>query len=162
MTRVIDQYRGAVLTDVIGGRVPIVISNTGAILPTVREGKLRGLAITALERSPNVPELPTIAESGFPGFEATSWFALLAPKGTPKPIVEKAEVKGTKLTRVRADGTFASGMPGGPTTPQPNSALLGVIIESPNGDVFVKMTGPGDVVKANAQNFEDLIKSALE
>jgi len=80
----------------------------------------------------------------------------------PKPIVEKADVKGTKLTRVRAEGTFASGMPGGPTTPQPNSALLGVIIESPNGDVFVKMTGPGDVVKANAQNFEDLVKSALE
>src|SRR5215475_8857419 len=84
-------YRGAVLTDVIGGRVPIVISNTGAILPTVREGKLRGLAITALERSPNVPELPTIAESGFPGFEATSWFALLAPAGTPAPIVAKVQ-----------------------------------------------------------------------
>jgi len=84
-------YRGAVLTDVIGGRVPIVISNTGAILPTVREGKLRGLAITALERSPNVPELPTIAESGFPGFEATSWFALLAPAGTPASIAAKVQ-----------------------------------------------------------------------
>jgi tripartite-type tricarboxylate transporter receptor subunit TctC len=84
-------YRGAVLTDVIGGRVPIVLSNTGAILPIVREGKLRGLAITALERSPNVPELPTIAESGFPGFEATSWFALMAPGGTPAPIVNKVQ-----------------------------------------------------------------------
>jgi tripartite-type tricarboxylate transporter receptor subunit TctC len=84
-------YRGAVLTDVIGGRVPIVLSNTGAILPIVREGKLRGLAIAALERSPNVPELPTIAESGFPGFEATSWFALMAPAGTPAPIVNKVQ-----------------------------------------------------------------------
>jgi tripartite-type tricarboxylate transporter receptor subunit TctC len=84
-------YRGAVLTDVIGGRVPIVLSNAGAILPTVREGKLRGLAITALERSPNVPRLPTIAESGFPGFEATSWFALLAPAGTPASIVGKVQ-----------------------------------------------------------------------
>ena len=91
------------------------------------------------------------------------WLGQFTPgEKDPKPIVEKAEVKGTKLTRVRAEGTFASGMPGGPTTPQPNSALLGVILESPNGDVFVKMTGPGDVVKANAQNFEDLIKSALE
>ncbi len=79
-----------------------------------------------------------------------------------KPIIEKAEVKGVKLTRVRAEGTFASGMPGGPTTPQPDSALLGVILESPNGDVFIKMTGPADVVKANAQVFEDLVKSALD
>jgi tripartite-type tricarboxylate transporter receptor subunit TctC len=84
-------YRGAVLTDVIGGRVSIVLSNTGAILPIVREGKLRALAITALERSPNVPELPTIAESGFPGFEASSWFALMAPAGTPAPIVNKVQ-----------------------------------------------------------------------
>jgi tripartite-type tricarboxylate transporter receptor subunit TctC len=82
-------YRGAVFTDVIGGRVTIAWQNAGAMLPLVRDGKLRGLAVTSLQRSPNVPELPTIAESGFPGFEATSWFALLAPSGTPKAVVQK-------------------------------------------------------------------------
>jgi tripartite-type tricarboxylate transporter receptor subunit TctC len=82
-------YRGAVVTDVIGGRVTIALQNAGAILQTVREGKLRGLAVTSLERSPNMPELPTVAESGFPGFEAVSWFALLAPAGTPAPILGK-------------------------------------------------------------------------
>jgi tripartite-type tricarboxylate transporter receptor subunit TctC len=82
-------YRGAVFTDVIGGRVDIAWQNAGAMLPIVREGKLRGLAVTSLQRSPSIPELPTLAESGFPGFEATSWFALVAPAGTPAPIVAK-------------------------------------------------------------------------
>ncbi len=80
-------YRGAMFTDVIGGRVTIAIQNVGAILPVVRDGKLRALAVTSLKRSPNMPELPTIAESGFPGFEAVSWFALLAPVGTANGVV---------------------------------------------------------------------------
>jgi tripartite-type tricarboxylate transporter receptor subunit TctC len=82
-------YRGALFADVIGGRVPITLQNMGAILPTVREGKLRGLAVTSLKRSPTIPELPAVAELGYPNFEATSWFALLAPAGTPAPIVGK-------------------------------------------------------------------------
>src|SRR5262245_12588499 len=82
-------YRGALFADVIGGRVPITLQNMGAILPTVREGKLRGLAVTSRTRSPSIPELPAVAESGYPSFEATSWFALLAPAGTPAPILGK-------------------------------------------------------------------------
>ena len=82
-------YKGAMFTDVIGGRVTIAFQNAGSILPFVRDGKLRGLAVTSLRRSPNMPEFPTIAESGFPGFEATSWFALLGPAGTPAAIVDK-------------------------------------------------------------------------
>jgi tripartite-type tricarboxylate transporter receptor subunit TctC len=82
-------YRGALLADVIGGRVPVTLQNMGAILPIVREGKLRGLAVTSLKRSPSIPELPAVAELGYPNFEATSWFALLAPAGTPAPIIDK-------------------------------------------------------------------------
>jgi tripartite-type tricarboxylate transporter receptor subunit TctC len=82
-------YRGAVLADVIGGRVPMTFQNMGAILPLVRESKLRGLAVTSLQRSSVIPELPTVAESGYPAFEAISWFALLAPQGTPAPILSK-------------------------------------------------------------------------
>jgi tripartite-type tricarboxylate transporter receptor subunit TctC len=90
-------YRGAVFTDVIGGRVTIAFQNAGAMLATVREGKLRGLAVTSLKRSPNMPEFPTVAESGFPGFEATSWFALLAPTGTPVPVLEKVRREALKV-----------------------------------------------------------------
>lgn len=82
-------YKGAIFTDVIGGRVTMTLQNAAAILPTVRDGRLRGLAVSSLKRSPNIPEFPTIAESGFPGFEAVSWFGLLAPAGTPAAVVNK-------------------------------------------------------------------------
>ena len=82
-------YKGAVFTDVIGGRVAMTIQNAGAILPVVRDGRLRGLAVTSLKRSPNIPELPSIADSGFPGFEAVSWFTFLAPTGTPAPVMAR-------------------------------------------------------------------------
>ena len=82
-------YRGANFTDVIAGRVTMTLQNAGAILPTVREGKLRPLAVTSLKRSPNMPEFPTMIEAGVADFEATSWFGLLAPVGTPSAIVAK-------------------------------------------------------------------------
>ena len=90
-------YRGALLADVIGGRVPMTFQNMAAILPTVRENKLRGLAVTSLKRSSVIPELPTVAESGYPGFEAVSWFALLGPRGTPAPILIKLHREITKI-----------------------------------------------------------------
>ncbi|MBM3340860.1 MAG: tripartite tricarboxylate transporter substrate binding protein [Betaproteobacteria bacterium] len=82
-------YKGAVMTDVIGGRVTATIQNAGAILPVIRDGRLRGLAVTSLQRSSNIPEFPTMAESGFPGFEAVSWFGLLGPAGTPAQVRTK-------------------------------------------------------------------------
>ena len=90
-------YRGALLADVIGGRVPMTFQNMAAILPTVRENKLRGLAVTSLKRSSVIPELPTVAESGYPGFEAVSWFALLGPRGTPAPILIKLHQEISKI-----------------------------------------------------------------
>ena len=83
-------YRGAVFTDVIGGRVTMTLQNVGAILPVVKQGQLRGVAVTSLKRSSVLPDLPTVAESGLPGFEAISWFGLMAPAGTPAAIVDKA------------------------------------------------------------------------
>ena len=82
-------YKGAILTDVMGGRVTMTMQNAAAILPTVREGRLRGVAQTSLQRSANIPEFPTVAESGYPGFEAVSWFGLFAPAGTPPAVVNK-------------------------------------------------------------------------
>ena len=90
-------YRGAVFTDVIGGRVTMTLQNMGVILPIVRDGKLRGLAVTSLKRSPIISELPTLAELGFPDFEAISWFGLLAPAGTPGVVVGKVH---TDIVRI--------------------------------------------------------------
>src|SRR5262245_48022 len=90
-------YKGAMFTDVIGGRVTIAFQNAGSILPFVRDGKLRGLAVTSLKRSPNIPEFPTIAESGFPGFEAVSWFALFAPARTPAAATARVRQEAPKV-----------------------------------------------------------------
>jgi len=86
-------YRGAILTDVIGGRVTMTLQNMGVILPIIRDGKLRALAVTSLRRSPIISELPTLAESGFPGFEVISWFGLLAPTATPVVIIDKVHAE---------------------------------------------------------------------
>jgi len=90
-------YRGANFTDVIGGRVSMTWQNIGAILPTVRNGQLRAVAVTSLKRSPSSPDLPTVAESGIADFEAISWFGLLAPAGTPAPIVSKLYQEAVKV-----------------------------------------------------------------
>ena len=90
-------YRGVALADVIGGRVTMTLQNMGAILPVVRDGKLRALAVTSNQRSPIIPELPTLAESGFPGFEAFSWFGLLAPAHTAAPIIAKVHEEIVKI-----------------------------------------------------------------
>ena len=90
-------YRGANFTDVIGGRITMTFQNAGAMLATVRDGKLRGLAMTARTRSPNMPELPTMIESGVADFEVTSWFGLLAPAGTPAPIIAKLHQEAVKI-----------------------------------------------------------------
>ena len=77
-----------------------------------------------------------------------------------QPVVESANIKGTKVTRVRVDsGTFSSGMPGGPTTAMANYGLYGAILESPQGNIFIKMTGPAALVNAAAADFEGLIQS---
>jgi tripartite-type tricarboxylate transporter receptor subunit TctC len=71
------------LPDVVAGRVDLFFANVATAMPLVREGRLRALAVSSLQRTPVAPDLPTLAESGLPGFEAVAWFALLAPAATP-------------------------------------------------------------------------------
>ena len=77
------------LPDLLAGRVDLSFANVANALALVREGKLRAFAVTSVRRSASAPDLPTMAESGYPGFEAVPWFGLMAPAGTPPAIVEK-------------------------------------------------------------------------
>ena len=79
----------AQMTDLLTGRINMCFCNISQVLPQIEEGKLRGLAVTSLKRAPQAPDLPTLHESGFPGFDVTSWFALLAPARTPAPVIAK-------------------------------------------------------------------------
>lgn len=80
---------GPLTTAIVGGQVQLTFGNMGNVLPHVRSGKLRGLAVSGSARSPAAPEFPTVAEAGVPGFEATGWYGVLAPAGTPSPIVQR-------------------------------------------------------------------------
>nr|MCU0889192.1 tripartite tricarboxylate transporter substrate-binding protein [Rubritepida sp.] len=84
-------YRGgaAMLTDLLSGRVQIAFDNLPQILPHVRSGAVRGLAVTSRDRQAVIPELPTMIEAGVPGYEIISWFGVTAPAGTPAPIVAR-------------------------------------------------------------------------
>ena len=84
-------YRGDnfSISDVVAGHVQAIFSNSPVALPHIREGRLRGLAVTSPKRSPAAPDLPTMIEAGVPGFEAVVWQGLSAPVGTPRPIVDR-------------------------------------------------------------------------
>jgi tripartite-type tricarboxylate transporter receptor subunit TctC len=99
MTHIPYKGRASAIPDVMGGRVTMMFDTMPSSLPLVREGKLRGLAVTSLKRSPSAPDIPTIAESGLPGFDADSWFAVFAPSGTPKPIADKLNSEIVKIIK---------------------------------------------------------------
>jgi tripartite-type tricarboxylate transporter receptor subunit TctC len=84
-------YKGSApaLTDLLGGQTAVMFDNMPSVIGHVRAGKLRPIAVTTPNRSPAVPDVPTIAESGVPGYSATSWFGLLAPTGTPAPVMAR-------------------------------------------------------------------------
>jgi len=80
---------GPALTDLIAGQIPMGVQNITTIVPYVRGGRVRALGISSLERSPALPDVPTVASQGFPGFEAKEWYGLVAPGGTPRAIVTR-------------------------------------------------------------------------
>jgi tripartite-type tricarboxylate transporter receptor subunit TctC len=81
--------RAQAVPDLLGGRITMIFDNMPSALPLVKAGEVRAIAVTSATRSPAAPTIPTIAESGLPGFEATSWFALYAPAGLPKDMQAK-------------------------------------------------------------------------
>ena len=97
-------YKGSApaLADVMGGQVSMIFDVGVSALPQVRAGKLRALAITAGRRSEGTPEYPTIAEAGVPGYEASIWFGIVAPAGTPAPVVARLSREIAQIVRTPA------------------------------------------------------------
>jgi len=94
-------YKGSspALTDLVAGQVAVFIGNMPPTVPLVKAGKLRALAVTTTAHSALMPELPTIAESGLPGYETVAWFGVLAPAGTPPEIVKRLSLEIGKIAR---------------------------------------------------------------
>jgi tripartite-type tricarboxylate transporter receptor subunit TctC len=95
-------YKGAspALTDLIGGHIPSMISNVPALLPYAQAGKIRPLAVTGPKRVPQLSSVPTMIESGFNGFNVTSWYGLCAPAGTPQLILDKVHTDLVKVLQM--------------------------------------------------------------
>ena len=104
MTHIPYKGSGQAVTDLLGGHIPLMYSGFSSTLSHIKSGKLRALAQTGEKRSPALPDVPTIAEQGFPKFEATAWYGVHAPAKTPKPIVNRLNaefVKALKLPDVK-------------------------------------------------------------
>ncbi len=84
-------YRGeaGAINDLLAGQIPLMFSNLSAVMGQINAGTLRALAVTSAKRSPSAPDIPTVAETGLPGFESETWFGIVAPAGTPRDIVAK-------------------------------------------------------------------------
>jgi len=95
-------YKGTQLsiTDMISGQVGILFDNVMTAKPNIDSGRLKGIAVSSLARSAIVPDIPTIAESGVPGFESSNWFGVFGPAGLPRPVVDRLDAE---LNRILAD-----------------------------------------------------------
>lgn len=115
-------YKGTqqAVTDVIGGQIDILCDNMGSLLPLVRSGRLRGLAVTSLKRSAAIPELPTLDEAGLPGYELTGWSGMAVPAGVPRAIVVRlnAEINKAVLSPSVVKGMASRGGIGVGGTPE--------------------------------------------
>jgi tripartite-type tricarboxylate transporter receptor subunit TctC len=135
-------YKGSApaIVDLLGGQIQMFFCNMLSAIPHVSSGKLRALAVTSPQRSPAVPQVPTVAESGFPGFEADTTFGIWAPAGVPKPVVAKLHAEVVKaLSRSDVQQQLAS----------QGASAMG--------------TGPdeyADYLKSNTEKWSKVIKSA--
>jgi tripartite-type tricarboxylate transporter receptor subunit TctC len=121
-------YRGEApgINDLLGGQIPLMFANLSAVIGNIRAGQLRALAVTSAQRTPAAPDIPTVAESGLPGFEAATWFAVVAPAGTPRDVLGRlnAEV-GRALVQADVKQRFADlGMTAEDRTPEALDAYI--------------------------------------
>ena len=121
-------YKGATLayTDLLGGRIAMQVSNLPAFLDPIKTGKVRALGVTTTKRNEQVPDVPTIAESGVPGYEVTVWYGICAPAATPKPIVAKINadmVKALNMSDLK-QRLYQQGVEASPASPEAFVAFI--------------------------------------
>jgi tripartite-type tricarboxylate transporter receptor subunit TctC len=135
-------YRGAApaYTDIMSGQTPVFFDNLASALGQIKGGSVRALAVTGKERSPLLPDVPTVAESGLPGYEYSVWFGLWAPKATPKPVVDKLYAE---IQKALAN----------PTVKERIAADSGVPMNTPLADIE-------PFVKAEIVKWADVVKRA--
>jgi tripartite-type tricarboxylate transporter receptor subunit TctC len=136
-------YKGnaAALADLVGGQVQMMFSNMLTAMPFVRAGKLRAIAVSTLKRSPQAPELPTVAEGGAPGYDVTPWYGVLAPAGLPKPLLARLHAEVSRIvdsTEMR-ERFVTQGVDVASSTPEAFAALIKA--EIPRWRELVKRSG---------------------
>ncbi len=99
MTHVAYKGAGPAMVALMSGEIEVALTSVASTLPHIRSGKLRVLAVTSAKRFPSAPELPTVSESGVPGYDATSWYGLMAPAGTPRDILSRLNTEAVKIMR---------------------------------------------------------------
>jgi tripartite-type tricarboxylate transporter receptor subunit TctC len=99
MTHVPYRGTGPMMTDLVGGTIDLTMTGGPPALPPVRAGQLRALGVSSLTRLTSAPDIPTIAEQGVPGFDATQWYGLVAPAGTPRAIVDRVNAESARILR---------------------------------------------------------------
>lgn len=99
LTHVAYKGTGPALNDLLGGQISMMFSQTSSALPHIKAGKLRAIGAASARRSAVMPDVPTVAEQGFPGFEATSWYALMVPAGTPQDVIARLHAETVKAVR---------------------------------------------------------------
>ncbi|AEG92909.1 tripartite tricarboxylate transporter substrate binding protein [Ramlibacter tataouinensis] len=118
--------RAQAIPDLLGGRISMIFDNMPSALPLVKSGELRAVAVTSASRSAAAPNIPTIAESGLPGFEATSWFALFAPAGVPREVQMKINAETARVLALPdvKDKLATLGLDPNPGTPEQLAAQV--------------------------------------
>ena len=117
---------GPAMIDLVGGQVQLVFATGASAVPQIKNGKIKGIAVTTLKRSALMPELPTIAESGLPGFDANNWYGVMVPAKTPRAIINRLNAETIKVLSMPDVKTFLfnQGLDAAPTTPEAFGAYI--------------------------------------
>jgi tripartite-type tricarboxylate transporter receptor subunit TctC len=128
------------MTSVLGGHNSLLIGNMLDCAPYVASGRMRPIAVTSAQRSQTLPEVPTVAESGYPGFEATNWFGAVARSATPRPAIDRlsAEIGRALKLPEAADTLGKIGMVPAPTSPAEFDAMIRKEMET-NGKIIKRL-----------------------
>ena len=132
---------GPALNDLLGGQVSMMFGQLSSALPHVRSGKLRALGMASLKRSAVMPELPTIAEQGFPGFEAVSWYALMVPAGTPVEVISRLHFEAARILKLPDVRERLAGLGAEPVGNSPEELAATIRAESTRWSDVIRRQG---------------------